>query len=404
MVQREVADRFFAVAGDEGVRRGLGARSARRRADRLPPGLAHGLPAAAERRLGARRLSPPRAAGRLRRRQARGRGGVRPPPQDAARTRSSWPGSRTGRRRSRRARRGSGVLRPRAPRRSRRASSSSWSGCCRERAARPREDQPRTRRRPAPRRRQARGDDRAAARRPQPTGSSSNTPTALAVEGFAERHARPARAGARRRGGRRRAGLACPDRQADPRRRRPRRRELRRRRGARCSRTRRSTGRSRRRDCTALAAGLGADVPFFLAEGPQLGEGDGTIADGARAPQRYTVLLLLPTARRRRRPPPSTPRSTSGTAAAGYEDRRHGAALGALAAGDLARAPAERPRLLAAGSRAALSSAPSAPTSAAPGRPSTGCSRTRRRPRRPPRGSSVSAGSGSCRQRGRLSA
>ena len=53
-------------AGDEGVRRRLGARAARDRADRLPSRVARGLPAAAERRVGARRV-PPHGAGRRRR-------------------------------------------------------------------------------------------------------------------------------------------------------------------------------------------------------------------------------------------------------------------------------------------------------------------------------------------------
>jgi len=44
----------------------------------------------------------------------------------------------------------------------------------------------------------------------------------------------------------------------------------------------------------ALAAGLGADVPFFLREGPQLGTGDGTSLEPLRLPQDYTVCLLLP--------------------------------------------------------------------------------------------------------------
>ena len=48
---------------DQGVRRRLGARPARVRANRFPSRLAHGVPAAAERRLGARRL-PPRTAAR----------------------------------------------------------------------------------------------------------------------------------------------------------------------------------------------------------------------------------------------------------------------------------------------------------------------------------------------------
>jgi 4-diphosphocytidyl-2-C-methyl-D-erythritol kinase len=43
-----------------------------------------------------------------------------------------------------------------------------------------------------------------------------------------------------------------------------------------------------------LAAGLGADVPFFLADGPQLGSGDGTTLLPLDLPQDYWVLLLLP--------------------------------------------------------------------------------------------------------------
>jgi 4-diphosphocytidyl-2-C-methyl-D-erythritol kinase len=44
----------------------------------------------------------------------------------------------------------------------------------------------------------------------------------------------------------------------------------------------------------ALAAGLGADVPFFLEHGPQLGEGDGSELSPLELPQDYWVLLLLP--------------------------------------------------------------------------------------------------------------
>ena len=43
-----------------------------------------------------------------------------------------------------------------------------------------------------------------------------------------------------------------------------------------------------------LAAHLGADVPFFLASGPQLGTGDGTQLDPVDLPLDYAVLLLLP--------------------------------------------------------------------------------------------------------------
>jgi len=44
----------------------------------------------------------------------------------------------------------------------------------------------------------------------------------------------------------------------------------------------------------ALAARVGADVPFFLRDGPQLGTGDGTVLAPIELPQDYTVLLLLP--------------------------------------------------------------------------------------------------------------
>jgi len=43
-----------------------------------------------------------------------------------------------------------------------------------------------------------------------------------------------------------------------------------------------------------IAASLGVDVPFFLAEGPQLATGTGTTLQPVDLPQDYTVLLLLP--------------------------------------------------------------------------------------------------------------
>jgi 4-diphosphocytidyl-2-C-methyl-D-erythritol kinase len=42
-----------------------------------------------------------------------------------------------------------------------------------------------------------------------------------------------------------------------------------------------------------LAAGVGADVPFFLTQGPQLGEGDGTALTPLELPQDYWVVLVL---------------------------------------------------------------------------------------------------------------
>lgn len=43
-----------------------------------------------------------------------------------------------------------------------------------------------------------------------------------------------------------------------------------------------------------LAAGLGADVPFFLHDGPQLASGDGTVLEPATLPRGYSVVLALP--------------------------------------------------------------------------------------------------------------
>jgi len=43
-----------------------------------------------------------------------------------------------------------------------------------------------------------------------------------------------------------------------------------------------------------LAATIGADVPFFLGEGPQLGTGDGTVLSPVNLPIGYAVLLLVP--------------------------------------------------------------------------------------------------------------
>lgn len=43
-----------------------------------------------------------------------------------------------------------------------------------------------------------------------------------------------------------------------------------------------------------LAAALGADVPFFLHEGAQLGAGDGTELSPVRLPDEYHVVLVVP--------------------------------------------------------------------------------------------------------------
>src|SRR5262249_51183113 len=87
-----------------------------------------------------------------------------------------------------------------------------------------------------------------------------------------------------------------------------------------------------------LAATLGADVPFFLREGPQLGEGDGSELTPIDLPQAYTVLLVVPDG--------ETKASTAAVyadfdvrrAAVGCEERR-AQLVAALAAGDLAALP-----------------------------------------------------------------
>ena len=78
-----------------------------------------------------------------------------------------------------------------------------------------------------------------------------------------------------------------------------------------------------------LAAALGADVPFFLAEGPQLGTGDGTTLVPLDLPQDFWVLLVLP----RGAAKPSTAAVYQAfderDGARGWEERR-AALLGAL--------------------------------------------------------------------------
>jgi 4-diphosphocytidyl-2-C-methyl-D-erythritol kinase len=50
----------------------------------------------------------------------------------------------------------------------------------------------------------------------------------------------------------------------------------------------------------AIAAGIGADVPFFLTQGPQLGTGDGSELSGLDLPQDFWVVLVLPNGAQKR--------------------------------------------------------------------------------------------------------
>jgi len=84
-----------------------------------------------------------------------------------------------------------------------------------------------------------------------------------------------------------------------------------------------------------VALALGADVPFFLREGPQLGLGTGADLSQVALPQDYWVVLVLPAG--------ATKSSTKAVydafdAESGFEGRRD-ALLAALDAGDLAGLP-----------------------------------------------------------------
>jgi 4-diphosphocytidyl-2-C-methyl-D-erythritol kinase len=48
------------------------------------------------------------------------------------------------------------------------------------------------------------------------------------------------------------------------------------------------------KELESIARELGADVPYFLQDGPQLGSGDGTELEPLELPQDYWVLLVLP--------------------------------------------------------------------------------------------------------------
>jgi 4-diphosphocytidyl-2-C-methyl-D-erythritol kinase len=65
-----------------------------------------------------------------------------------------------------------------------------------------------------------------------------------------------------------------------------------------------------------IAAGIGADVPFFLADGPQLGSGDGSELEALDLPQDFWVLVLLPR---------DAAKTSTGDVYAAFDDR-HGPA------------------------------------------------------------------------------
>ncbi len=93
----------------------------------------------------------------------------------------------------------------------------------------------------------------------------------------------------------------------------------------------------------ALAAGLGADVPFFLTEGPQLGSGDGSELEPLTLPQDYTLVLVVPHGVSKESTAAVYRQFDERNGASGFDERRR-ALLATLAeivdARDLARLPA----------------------------------------------------------------
>ena len=88
-----------------------------------------------------------------------------------------------------------------------------------------------------------------------------------------------------------------------------------------------------------LAAGLGADVPFFLTNGPQLGTGTGAELEPLDLPQDYWVVLLVPNGETKRSTAEVYAAFDRRSGAEGFEERRRHLAE--------ALAQARRPRDLA---------------------------------------------------------
>jgi 4-diphosphocytidyl-2-C-methyl-D-erythritol kinase len=87
-----------------------------------------------------------------------------------------------------------------------------------------------------------------------------------------------------------------------------------------------------------IAAELGADVPFFLTTGPQLGEGDGTELTPLDLPQDYWVVLVMPGAERKQSTAAVYDAFDARNGARGFEQRR-AELTKALVLGDLAALP-----------------------------------------------------------------
>lgn len=91
-----------------------------------------------------------------------------------------------------------------------------------------------------------------------------------------------------------------------------------------------------------LAATIGADVPFFLRDGPQLGTGDGAVLQPVVLPQDFWVVLVLPDGEVKTATRDVYDAFDARGGAVGFDERR-AELLGALAtvrrARDLARLP-----------------------------------------------------------------
>ncbi|MFL5926640.1 MAG: 4-(cytidine 5'-diphospho)-2-C-methyl-D-erythritol kinase, partial [Gaiellaceae bacterium] len=70
-----------------------------------------------------------------------------------------------------------------------------------------------------------------------------------------------------------------------------------------------------------LAAEVGADVPFFLHDGPQIATGDGTVTEPADLPQDFAVLLLLPNGARKASTADVYAAFDNGDGASGFAER-----------------------------------------------------------------------------------
>jgi len=71
-----------------------------------------------------------------------------------------------------------------------------------------------------------------------------------------------------------------------------------------------------------FARELGADVPYFLQDGPRLGSGDGTDLQALELPQDYWVLLVLPTGAKKQTTADVYAAFDARGGARGYDERR----------------------------------------------------------------------------------